>query len=334
MKFGWKYGALLLCCTSYQALAAADVPTTDTLKAQFIEQYGGVLHLENATLRLLDEKGNQATWMAEGSIVATDDLYAIVGKAADYRFLEQTWAKDRPVKFSAMVTSVGTKASGWRTEFFSVQMAAKNTGYTGKDIDKNDKDLVITDSDFNARLGKIEASFVEKKATIAKLKKEQQTLKARSDELHNKINKSWGMDKNGNPLDRDALLKSLMKEMHEADRQNDPIIFEEEYAKTVFEPALAACQQKPDCDAEPLRRARDKAAAENRQKYAAQHKILSDQVQEKMDAADKKLEPLRVERHEVVNKIAGLEKSINELQRDYDCWQDEMGYLRQYGVIK
>ncbi len=96
MAHGWKYGALLLCCTSFHVLADVSAPPDETLKKQFSEQFGGTMRLESVTLRQLDEMGNRATWMAEGDIAATENLYVMVGMAADYRFYEQTWVKDRP----------------------------------------------------------------------------------------------------------------------------------------------------------------------------------------------------------------------------------------------
>ncbi|MGQ7180172.1 DUF1202 family protein, partial [Escherichia coli] len=60
---------------------------------------------------------NQATWSAEGDVSSSDDLYTWVGQLADYELLEQTWTKDKPVKFSAMLTSKGTPASGWSVNF-------------------------------------------------------------------------------------------------------------------------------------------------------------------------------------------------------------------------
>ena len=70
----------------------------------------GILKLDAITLKNLDAKGNQATWSAEGDVSSSDDLYTWVGQLADYELLEQTWTKDKPVKFSAMLTSKGTPA--------------------------------------------------------------------------------------------------------------------------------------------------------------------------------------------------------------------------------
>ncbi len=51
---------------------------------------------------------------------------------ADYELLEQTWTKDEPVKFSAMLTSKGTPASGWTVNFYSFQAAASDQWSGGR----------------------------------------------------------------------------------------------------------------------------------------------------------------------------------------------------------
>ena len=99
-----------------------------SLKDQIQKQYHGILKLDAITLKNLDAKGNQATWSAEGDVSSSDDLYTWVGQLADYELLEQTWTKDKPVKFSAMLTSKGTPASGWSVNFYSFQAAAAIVG--------------------------------------------------------------------------------------------------------------------------------------------------------------------------------------------------------------
>lgn len=85
-------------------------------------------------------------------------MYTGVGMAADYYFVEKTSTKDRPVKFSAMLTSKGTPASGWTVNYYSLQMAASDQGRAIDDIKTNDKYLIVNSDDFNYRFGNIEAS--------------------------------------------------------------------------------------------------------------------------------------------------------------------------------
>ncbi|MBV7407046.1 DUF1202 family protein [Enterobacter sp. ENT03] len=331
MSHSWKYGALLFCCASFQAFADTTPPSNDTLKQQFSEQYSGMMRLEKITLRQLDAMGNQATWMAEGDIAATDDLYSIVGMAADYRFYEQTWVKNRPVKFSAMVTSVGTKESGWRTEFFSMQMAARNAGSPMKD--KKELDLVVTDSDFNARLNKIESAYADKKAMLDRWEKEKEQLSEKADALHTKIDASW-TTQNGKPGNRETVMQEKLAAMRVADQQSDFMTFKDHYQKTVYEPAVAECRKKPDCDILPLMNARDEALAEHGRKHSAQHNAMYQKIQAEMAAGDKKVEPLYKEWQKLQGQIGRLNIEINETQRDYDHWQKDITELRERGVIK
>ena len=114
--------------------ADGEPPTENILKDQFKKQYHGILKLDAISLKNLDAKGNQATWSAEGDVSSSDDLYTWVGQLADYELLEQTWTKDKPVKFSAMLTSKGTPASGWSVNFYSFQAAASDRGRVVDDI--------------------------------------------------------------------------------------------------------------------------------------------------------------------------------------------------------
>lgn len=78
-----------------------------------------------------------------------------------------------------MVKAVGTKDSGWTTEFFSMQMAAKPAGYPKPDINNKEKYLVITDSDFYPRLAKIEADRAAQKKALDKSLEKQEQLQRR-----------------------------------------------------------------------------------------------------------------------------------------------------------
>lgn len=107
MKKQWIVGTALLMLMTGNVWADGEPPTENILKDQFKKQYHGILKLDAITLKNLDAKGNQATWSAEGDVSSSDDLYTWVGQLADYELLEQTWTKDKPVKFSAMLTSKG-----------------------------------------------------------------------------------------------------------------------------------------------------------------------------------------------------------------------------------
>lgn len=106
----WIAGAALFALISGYSWAEVAQPSDNILKEQFSKQYHDILKLDSITLKNLDSTGNQATWSAEGDISSREDMYTGVGMAADYYFVEKTWTKDRPVKFSAMLTPKGTPA--------------------------------------------------------------------------------------------------------------------------------------------------------------------------------------------------------------------------------
>ena len=154
------------------------------------------------------------------------------------------------------MTAVGTKDSGWQTEFFSLQMAAKRGGRTLKEIGGDEsKNLIVNDHKFMAQFAKINASFAASKATMKTLQGQQDALKTEIAALEEQINRSGGTDANGKTLDRSDVQQAMLEKMYEVDRQNDPLKFENHYYKTIYEPALAACQKKAVCDAGPLRAA-------------------------------------------------------------------------------
>lgn len=159
MKKQWIVGTALLMLMTGNVRADGEPPTENILKDQFKKQYHGIFKLDVITLKNLDAKGNQATWSAEGDVSSSDDLYTWVGQLADYELLEQTWTKDKPVKFSAMLTSKGTPASGWSVNFYSFQAAASDRGRVVDDIKTNNKYLIVNSEDFNYRFSQLESAL-------------------------------------------------------------------------------------------------------------------------------------------------------------------------------
>lgn len=334
MKHAGKMLAVLLITSPFHVLADANTPTDEVVKQQFAEQSDGIMRLQSVALKQLDARGNQATYMLEGDMASTDDLYILVGAAGEYLFYERAWTKGRPVKFSAMMTAVGTKDSGWKTEFFSMQMAAKNGGRPFRDTEDLSKSLIVNDSKFMAQFAKIDASFAQNRATMQKLLGQQESLKIKMTALDEQISRSWGTDANGKPLDRSAVQQAMLEKMYVVDRQNDPLKFENNYYKTIYEPALAACQKKAVCDAAPLRAERDAAVNEQKRSYYRQHKEMSENIKAEMAARDKKVEPLQKQQGELRMQLAALETRYKSLARDYKFWQEGVEKMRRDGVIK
>lgn len=328
-----KLAALLLLCCSLPALADSNTPTDEVIKQQFAEQSDGILRLNNLSLRQLSAVGNQATYSIEGDVASTDNLYSMVGMAADYLFYERTWFKGQPVKFSAMMTAVGTQGSGWRTEFFSMQMAAKNTGRPFSEREDLSKILVINDSRFMSQFAALDKRFAEGAATLQKQQAQQETLEKELAKLDKQLNGAWSTDANGRPSDRSTVQQEMLEKMYAVDRQNDPLKFENHYNQTVYEPALAECQKKPDCDSARLRTARDAALAKQKDDYYRQHKMMSDNIKQAMEKGDKNNEPLRKKQGELRSQLVALDNSSSELARESKRWREGVDDMRRKGII-
>ncbi len=152
----WIAGAALFALISGYSWAEVAQPSDNILKEQFSKQYHGILKLDSITLKILI-RGAIRPPVCRRDISSREDMYTGVGMAADYYFVEKL-TKDRPVKFSAMLTSKGTPASGWTVSYYSLQMAASDQGRAIDDIKTNDKYLIVNSDDFNYRFGNIEAS--------------------------------------------------------------------------------------------------------------------------------------------------------------------------------
>ncbi|XLF45195.1 DUF1202 family protein [Klebsiella quasipneumoniae] len=90
MKEAWKTLTVLMIASPCYVLADANTPTDDVVKKQFAEQTGGIMRLQSVTLKQLDARGNQATYMLEGDMAAAEDLYICVGVAGDYFFMSES----------------------------------------------------------------------------------------------------------------------------------------------------------------------------------------------------------------------------------------------------
>lgn len=122
--------------------------------------------------------------------------------------------------------------------------------------------------------------------------------------------------------------------MYEADRQNDPLKFENNYYETVYSPALAACQAKPDCDAAPLRAERDAVVAEKKRYYVTQHQLMLEKIKTDMAELDKKVKPLSDKQTALNHERIKLAYASEDLQAEYDRWNNDITELRRRGVIK
>lgn len=334
MKLAWQCGALLLSCSVFHVFADGNIPTDDVIKQQFAKQSGGMMQIDSLKLQPLDAVGNQATYKVEGDMISTDNLYSLVGGAGDYLFYERTWTKGHPVKFSAMMTAIGTQASGWRTEFFSMQMAAKNAGRPFSEKENLSKTLVVNDSGFMTQYAKIDAQFAQSSAIVEAQQAKYEVLNKEVAKIDEQIKDSWGKDAQGKPLTREAVQHVLFEEMYAVDRKNNTAEFENHYSATVYEPALAACQKKTVCDDLPIHAARDTALAEQKSEFYRQHNVMLEKLNATMAEKDKKVAPLKNQREELRGQMVALKASNQALKRDYKFWQESVAELRKEGVIE
>ncbi len=164
----WIAGAALFALISGYSWAEVAQPSDNILKEQFSKQYHGILKLDSITLKILI-RGQSGHRSAEGIFLPVKIcIPALVWRRIIILLKNST--KDRPVKFSAMLTSKGTPASGWTVSYYSLQMAASDQGRAIDDIKTNDKYLIVNSDDFNYRFGNIEASRVRRKRRSPVLK--------------------------------------------------------------------------------------------------------------------------------------------------------------------
>ncbi len=296
MKKQWIVGTALLMLMTGNVWADGEPPTENVLKDQFKKQYHGILKLDAITLKNLDAKGNQATWSAEGDVSSSDDLYTWVGQLADYELLEQTWTKDKPVKFSAMLTSKGTPASGWSVNFYSFQAAASDRGRVVDDIKTNNKYLIVNSEDFNYRFSQLESALNNQKNSIPALEKEVKAL-----------------DKQ---MTREDAFKKIHQQRDEFNKQNDSEAFAVKYDKEVYQPAIVAChKQSAECYEVPIQQKRDFDINEQRRQTFLQSQKLSRKLQDDWITLEKGQYPLTMKVSEINSKKVAILMKIDDINQ-------------------
>lgn len=331
----WIAGVALFTLVSGCSWADVAQPTDRILKEQFSKQYHGVLKLDSVTLKNLDSIGNQATWSAEGDVSSRDDLYTGVGMAADYYFVERTWIKDRPVKFSAMLTSTGTPASGWTVNFYSLQAAASNEGRVITDIKSNDKYLVVNGDDFNYRFSQIDASYITQKKSTASLEEQIKTLDKRIATAQKEADDYWGKGPDGKKLTREGAFHQMFKTRDDFVKNNDSAAFAEKYEKDVYQPALDACHKEGDkCYETPIQQKRDVDIQEQRRQVFLKSQELSRKAQNDWIAFEKGQYPLNMAVYKLQKQQTDLHIKIDDINEGYDRWKKETDELRRKSIIK
>ncbi|EGQ0031824.1 DUF1202 family protein [Escherichia albertii] len=331
MKKQWIVCTALFVLMSGNGWADGEPPTENVLKDQFKKQYHGILKLDAISLKNLDAKGNQATWSAEGDVSSSDDLYTWVGQLADYELLEQTWAKDKPVKFSAMLTSKGTPASGWTVNFYSFQAAASDSGRVVDDIKTNNKYLIVNSEDFNYRFSQLESALNTQKNSIPALEKDVKELDKQMVAAQKAADAYWGKNANGKQMTREDAFKKIFQQRDEFNKQNDSEAFATKYDKD----AIAAChKQSAECYEVPIQQKRDFDINEQRRQTFLQSEKLSRKLQDDWITLEKGQYPLTMKVSEINSKKVAILMKIDDINQACDRWKKDVDDLRRNGVIK
>ena len=335
MKKQWIVGTALFMLMTGNVWADGEPPTENILKDQFKKQYHGILKLDAITLKNLDAKGNQATWSAEGDVSSSDDLYTWVGQLADYELLEQTWTKDKPVKFSAMLTSKGTPASGWSVNFYSFQAAAGDRGWVVDDIKTNNKYLIVNSEDFNYRFSQLESALNTQKISIPALEKEVKALDKQMVAAQKAADAYWGKDANGKQMTREDAFRKIHQQRDDFNKQNDSEAFAVKYDKEVYQPAIAAChKQSEECYEVPIQQKRDFDINEQRRQTFLQSQKLSRKLQDDWVTLEKGQYPLTMKVSEINSKKVAILMKIDDINQANERWKKDTEQLRRNGVIK
>lgn len=335
MKRQWIVGTALFVLMSGYGWAEGEPPTEQVLKDQFSKQYHVILKLDAINLKNLDAKGNQATWSAEGDVSSSDDLYTWVGQLTDYELLEQTWIKDKPVKFSAMLTSKGTPASGWTVNFYSFQAAASDRGRVIDDVKTNNKYLVVNSEDFNYRFSQLESALNTQKDSIPGLEKEAKELDKQMVAAQKAADAYWGKNANGKQMTREDAFKKIFQQRDEFNKQNDSEAFAAKYDKEVYQPAIAAChKQSENCYEAPIQQKRNFDIDEQRRQTFLQSQQLSRKLQDDWVKLEKGQYPLTMKVSEINSKKVAILMKIDDINQACDRWKKDTEELRRNGVIR
>ncbi len=338
MNRQWIVGAALLALVPAYTQAEVAQPSEKVLKQKFSEQYHGILKLDAITLKNLDAMGNQATWSAEGDVSSSDDLYTGVGMAADYYFIEKTWTKDRPVKFSVMLTSTGTPDSGWAIHYYSMQAAASNEGRAMDDIKTNDKYLVVNGDDFNYRFSQIDASYRTQKASIEKLEVQASSLEKQVEAAQKERQLYWGKDSDGKPLTMEDVYKRLDKERTDYEKANDSNVFANKYENEVYQPAITACQKQiaagQQCDEAAIRQKKDIVLSTQQRDVFLKSQALRRKAQDEMIKLRDGLTPFNYKVFGFQKQLTDVRMQIDDINTWYERWKKDTDDLRRKGIIK
>lgn len=333
MKLPWKYGVLMFVCLPFHVFAHSNTPDDEAIKRKFIEKSGGIMRLESVALRQLETTGERTTYRIEGDVASTDNIYDMVGAVGDYIFFERTWTKGQPVKFSAIMTTVGTTSSDWEMDFSAPQTAAKNSGRPFRGKEDLSKYLIVNEPGFRAQLAKIDSRFSASMTVVKKQNKEFDVLKQKLTLVNKKLLNVWGTDGMGQPIGSSAFQHARFQELAALDAKNDSDKFEEQYDARIYEPALAACKKKAGCVSTSIDATRNAALDKQMEEATRQHQLMLEKIEVQIAEYEKKEASLLNASNTLRDQMEGLESSNREMSRAAEQWREGIERLRKEKII-
>lgn len=301
-----------------------NTPSDKALKEQFSQQFHGLLTLDSIDVKETSVDGNKRTFAANGSLFSTNDLYSRVASLPEYMVVEKTWDKDKAIKFSATLNSVGSKDTGWSTRFSDLQMSIKPQGNPIRDLATSDKYLVLGEASFDAKLNQLKSEYADKKNKIEQLTQDKQKNEEALLAISKEIGDYWGIDAEGNKQDKFTVYKNLKQELLNYEKTDAPYYFEKKYNAEVFDPAMEARKQKLGkyslSDFDDIRKEKRDAIAKHHEEYKAQSKIIKDRIDEKMKSLDDGLQLLITKKRSIEKQQSTLANEINHLSNEYENW--------------
>lgn len=311
----------------------SNTPPEKVLKEQFSNQFHGLLTLGDIDIKETSVDGNKRTYSADGSLSSACDLYKRVTQLDDYIVVKKTWDKEKNIKFSATLNTVGNKDTGWKMSFSAMQMSVTPDGNPIRDIDTNSKYIVIGGSGFDSKLDGLKTEFAKKKTKLDELNKE--IVKIGTDILtvDAEVEAYWGKDENGKTLSRYYVQRDLNKEIDDFRKNNSPSIFSRKYDAEVFQPAMKERREKlggyKNSDFDDIREESRQVLDKYKKEYEIKYKEIDDKIKAKMKSLDDGLQVLETKKRGLDQQHYEMKNQIDHLSYEYKNWQRFMEELQQ-----
>ncbi|EAY5894514.1 DUF1202 family protein [Salmonella enterica] len=310
-----------------------NTPPEKVLKEQFSNQFRGLLTLDSIDIKETSVNGNNRTYAAEGSLLTTYDLYSAITSLDDYIIVKKSWGKEGGIKFSSTLTSVGTKDTGWKMRYSSLQMSITPEGEPIRDIETNSKYIVVGESGFDSKIDKLKEEYTKKKSRLDELNKDRVKIEADLSSVDNKIEEYWGRNEDGKIQSRYFVQRDLNKELNNFNKENAPYYFEKKYNSEIFNPAMKARQEKLKnyklSDFDDIRAEKRAALEKHKEEYSVEYNKIDEKIKARMKALDDGLQELIVKKRGLIQQKSVMADEIRNLNYQYENWLSFMEELKK-----